>query len=165
MSSGAEKPFVSSIPRNTLAPMFIGRPEVNALETSVPAEKKGVYVPACLKNQETTSILGSNTKKSVVKKPLIGSNDEFPSLGGVKKPAVQVQKMNYLEMLKKPKAEADTDTNNTKTNTVPSGFLVLGRNMPMKKWSDEEHEELNYSAPVYYEEAAEEYDEDEEYDE
>jgi hypothetical protein len=182
MSTDQEKPkFVSSIPNNKLEPVFIGRPETDALSgTGSSTEKKSsVYVPAFLKNkQEGVSVEKEVTKKPVQKKPQMNAT-EFPDLPSSKsKPSASVAsaptgRSSYLDMILKANANESVQTKETvdepKKSVSSKGMLVLGRNMDNKKgirsWAEEEEEELDYSQPIPCLDKYEEDDEAEEDDE
>ena len=172
MSAVQEKPkFVSSIPNNKLEPVFIGRPDTEPTNQFSKEQSKGVYVPAFLKNKQddvrSNSFDTETTKKTIQKKPQLTTTD-FPDLPtGKAKPQPQAAlagRMSFLDMLKKPKPEAPS-ADLVEKNVLQKGIVVLGRNtkgLPSaNSWADEK-EEINFSAPVQYEEYYEE-EEDEEY--
>lgn len=181
MSTVQEKPkFVSSIPNNKLEPVFIGRPDTDALAGSGSSteNKSGVYVPAFLKNkQEGPSVDKDVVKKPVQKKPQMTQND-FPELSSKKPKELPVatnqgSRSSYLDMLLKAKMKAATQevVEEPKPSGPPKGYLVLGKNMNnqrgLSSWGDEEEEELDFSQPPpismndQYDEDEEEYAEEE----
>jgi hypothetical protein len=175
MSIATEKSkFVSSIPRNNLEPVFIGRADTEAPVDSSTDNKTGVYVPAFLKNKQEefkSSSLGKEAKTSNQKKPQLNKSD-FPELTTSKaKPqqvATQAGRMSFLDMLKKPKPEpipADV----VEKQVAQRGMLVLNRHTvgarkPASSWADDD-EDMDFSAPPQFhtEYADEEEDEEDEY--
>lgn len=179
MSSNQEKPkFVSSIPNNKLEPVFIGRPETDALTSceSNTEKKSSVYVPAFLRNkQEDQPVEKRVTKKPEQKKPQLTQN-EFPDLLSSKKKSsekkpeaksvgnVTTGRVSYLEMLKKPKLE-EVPTEIVEQQVAQRGMLVLGRGAPkqsaqtVSSWADDDTEP-DYSEPFYPTQGCD-YDEDE----
>jgi len=173
MSNAAEKPkFVSSIPNNKLAPVFIGRADTEATVDSSTDNKTGVYVPAFLKNKqdETKSnfLEKEVTKKPNQKKPQLNPTD-FPELPISKakpqQPSTQLGRMSFLDMLKKPKPEplpADV----VEKQVAQRGMVVLNRNTvgtrkPASSWAEDD-DEVDFSAPPqFHVEYTEEEDEDE----
>lgn len=87
--------FVSQIPKNKLEPVFIGGSGEN-LEKS--KEKNGIYVPAHLKNKDSSvdTHVDKPKQKAV---PL--DNTNFPSLGGKISKVTPITTMNYAEIAKK----------------------------------------------------------------
>jgi hypothetical protein len=180
MSAAKEKSkFVSSIPNNKLEPVFIGRSDTDTSVDPSSDKKSGVYVPAFLKGKQNdvrSTVHDSSDKKSVQKKPQLNTT-EFPDLPTSKAKLQQLAapsgRISFLDMLKKPKPEpvaADVVEN----QVVQRGIVVLGRGIQNSQklsssWA-EETEDIDYSAPVrfeqqYYEEDEQEddYVEDEEY--
>ncbi len=179
MSTTQEKPkFVSSIPNNKLEPVFIGRPDTDALASSgTSTEKKNsVYVPAFLKNkQEGPKLEKEVPKKPVQKKPQLTVN-EFPELPSSKKSEVksvgtgQIGRTSYLEMLKNAKSkQPEEEKKSVEEPVAPKGMLLLGRNMDnqarLSSWGEDENEELDFTQPVPIVENYEEEEEAEEDDE
>ena len=167
-----EKPkFVSSIPNNKLEPVFIGRSDTEQVSESSTEKSKGVYVPAFLKNKQddvrNNSFETETTKKTIQKKPQLNTT-EFPDLPtGKANPQPQAAitgRISFLDMLKKPKPEAPSD-DVVEKNVLQKGIVVLGRNTKgfhlTSSWADEK-EELDFSAPVQYDEYYED-DEEEDY--
>ena len=175
MSIVTEKPkFVSSIPRNNLEPVFIGRADKEAVVDSSTDNKTGVYVPAFLKNKQddfkSTSLI-KEAKTSNQKKPQLSKSD-FPDLPTSKAKPQQVAapagRMSFLDMLKKPKPEP-LPADIVEKQVAQRGMLVLNRHTVGERkqagsWADDD-EDMDFSAPPQFhtEYADEEEDEEDEY--
>jgi hypothetical protein len=107
--------FVSSIPNNTLEPVYLG----GAPQTG-PANSKGIFVPSCLRGETAEK---SDKPIKVEKVPQF-NEETFPSLigGSIKTPKTF---LGYANAVKKPAVNVEKLTcsapskNTPKTNVTP----------------------------------------------
>jgi hypothetical protein len=111
MDSQPAKPkFVSSIPNNTLEPVFLGAPS-----GSQGSKGSGKYVPGFLRNKDNdTDVSGKKTDSNVVPE---NNLDNFPTLAGTiwTKPG---STLNFAEAIKKPSVQSDLPKLVTRENMV-----------------------------------------------
>ena len=108
MAQQQQPKFVSSIPKNTLAPVFLGGG--NGPSSNPSTNPSGKFVPSFLS--------GDGGKKKEATKDFNLQNENFPSLSGSKPSAINTgnlsSKISYSDAIKKPKLE----TNETKGTTA-----------------------------------------------
>ncbi len=131
MDSQSTKPkFVSSIPNNTLEPVFLGDPS-----GTKGSGGNGKYVPSFLRNKENDT--GNSSDKRTENKPVPENNlDNFPTLGGTiwTKPG---STLNFAEAIKKPVVVGDTPK-----PVVQEKMLVISKKKKVKTrtYSDDNDE-------------------------
>jgi hypothetical protein len=134
--------FVSQIPKNKLEPVFIGGSGENLDKSK---QNNGIYVPAHLKNKDSSLYIDSEVKTK--QKPVSLDNTNFPSLGGKVCTVVPTTKMNYAEMAKKtPLVQVSTVVKNV---SYPS-YDKYNDNRD-KYWGDEDEEEFEFENEEEYE--------------
>jgi hypothetical protein len=123
MENQSTKPkFVSSIPNNTLEPVFLG-----AQNGSQASGGNGKYVPSFLRNKDQ-GFHDEATKKLDVKQVPEDNLTNFPSLGGtiVTKPK---STLNFSEAIKKPVVEAE------KLKVAPAPKMITHRKQVIREIS------------------------------
>jgi hypothetical protein len=116
MAQPQQPNFVSSIPKNTLAPVFLGGG--NGSSSNASGNSSGKFVP---------SFLNSDNSKKKETKDFNLKSENFPSLSGGKPGAISTNnlsgKISYSDAIKKPKLE----TNETKATTATMESNQKGR--------------------------------------
>jgi hypothetical protein len=139
------KSFVSQIPKNTLAPMYLGGGD--GIE-----KKSGVYVPAHLRTKQSAY---SSNLPSVTKKEVSLDQSQFPALPSKKEAKqstpVVAKTMNYAEMAKKEGVVREV------VQFKPPCPIRYDRQREKKNWGDIDPD-MDFDE-YDYEEDAEEYDE------
>jgi hypothetical protein len=110
----SQSKFVSSIPNNNLAPVFLGGGEG-------PSSKSGVYIPSFLQGKNKQD---QNNKDTCVVKDFKMTEGDFPSLGASKPSNTNTQTLNtfkhYSDALKKdidkPKPKANKENGHSRAN-------------------------------------------------
>jgi hypothetical protein len=134
--------FVSSIPNNTLEPVFLGGG--SSAPASVPdsnaAGKSKVYVPSFIKNKDATEV---STKEQ---KDFKMSDADFPSLTQTKTSAESTTKAfcNYSNALKK-----DIDKPRPKENITSVGVKKKNKKQRILDTSDNSYSDYDSDNEYY----------------